>query len=136
LCGLIGLHLDNCRIGRVAVRYDEETSSNVLGALPMQNVVLRFLLLFIPLCAAAIGLVWIGLHSHGFWSAISWLAAAVFGILALMQLIAFLYSLARVSSLQASAQQSLEEFEQHDAELFAQGKSFEEVISQYKQLHK
>src|ERR1700679_15461 len=69
LCGLIGLHLDNCRIGRVAVRYDEETSSNVLGALPMQNVVLRFLLLFIPLCAAAIGLVWIGLHSHGFWSA-------------------------------------------------------------------
>jgi hypothetical protein len=67
---------------------------------------------------------------------ISWLAAAVFGILALMQLIAFLYSLARISSLQASAQQSLEEFEQHDAELFAQGKSFEEVISQYKQLHK
>jgi hypothetical protein len=102
----------------------------------MQKVVLRLLLLFVPLCAVAIGAVWIGLHSHGFWNVLSWLAAAVFGILALMQLIAFLYGLARVSSLRASAQQSLGEFEQRDAELFAQGKSFEEVMSQYKQPRK
>ena len=101
----------------------------------MKSVMLRFLFFFAPTCAIGIGAGCIGVYSRGFWSATGWIVAGIFGFVALIQLIVLLSGLARVISWQTNAQQRLQEFEERDAELFAQGKSFEEVMSQYKQPH-
>jgi hypothetical protein len=102
------------------------------GVLPMKSVMLRFLFVFIPTCAIGIGAGFIGIHSRGLWSAMGWLAAGIVGLFAIFQLIALISGLIRVISWQATAQERLKEIEKRDAELFASGKSFEEVISQYK----
>lgn len=88
-----------------------------------------------PTCAIGIGAGFIGIHSRGLWSAIGWIAAGIVGLFAIFQLIALISGLIRVITWQATAQQGLQELEKRDAELFASGKSFEEVISQYKQPH-
>lgn len=97
----------------------------------MKSVMLRFLLLFIPTCAVAVGACCVGVFSYGFWSVVGWAVAGIVGLLAILQLITLISGLFRVTSWQAAAQQRLQELEERDAELFAQGKSFEEVMSQY-----
>jgi hypothetical protein len=97
----------------------------------MKSVMLRFLFFFIPTCAIVFGGGCIGVYSRGFWSISGWIIAGLFGFLGLLQLIVLLGGFARVSL----AQQRLQELDARDADLFAQGKSFEEVVSQYKQPH-
>lgn len=101
----------------------------------MKSVMLRFLLFFTPTCGIVIGAGCIGVYSLGFWSATGWIVSGIFGFIALIQLIVLLSGLSRINSWQINAQQNLHELEERDAELFAQGKSFEEVMSQYKQPH-
>jgi hypothetical protein len=101
----------------------------------MKSVMQRFLFLFIPTCAIGIGAGCIGVYSHGFWSTVGWILAGIVSLLAIFQLIALIKGLVRVISWQSTAQHKLQELEERDAELFAQGKSFEEVMSQYKQPH-
>jgi hypothetical protein len=101
----------------------------------MKSAMLRFLLFFTPTCGIVIGAGCIGVYSRGFWSATGWIVTGTFGFIALIQLIVLLSGLSRINSWQTNAQQNLHELEERDAELFAQGKSFEEVMSQYKQPH-
>jgi hypothetical protein len=88
----------------------------------------KFSLLFIPTCAIAIGGFWLGVHQTGFWSGIGWIISVASGIAAFLQVTILIGGINRVRG----AKQKLLEFEQRDAELFAQGKSFDEVISRYK----
>jgi hypothetical protein len=66
------------------------------------------------------------------WSGAGWILSVVFGIAAIFQAVILLNGLARMSRLQRCAEQRLQELERRDAELFAGGKSFDEVVSQYK----
>jgi len=58
--------------------------------------------------------------------------SVAFGITAFLQAIVLIHGLARIRRQYGVAEQKLQELEQRDANLFAQGKSFDEIISQYR----
>ncbi len=98
-----------------------------------RRVGVRFLVTFAPTCALAIGGMWLAITSRSsFWSGVGWIALAAFGIAALLQVIAVIDGLARINRFQHDVEQNLEQLAQRDAELFTQGKSFDEVRAQYK----
>lgn len=97
----------------------------------MSRVGARFLVLFIPTCAIAIGAVWFGVHRSGFWGGMGWTISVAFSIAALLQTILLISGLAHINRVQHGAEQNLQQLEERDADLFAQGKSFDEVMSQY-----
>ena len=92
----------------------------------------KFLVVFIPMCAIAVGGLWLGIHQSGFWCGVGWIISVAFSIAALLQTIILISGLARINRWQHGVEQNLQQLEQRDAELFAQGKSFDEIISQYK----
>jgi len=92
----------------------------------------RFAVTFIPTCAVAVGGLWLATTRSGFWCVAGWITFVAFGVAALLQTIALIDGLARQNQLQHDVEQNLERLAQRDAELFAQGKSFDEVRAQYK----
>ena len=98
----------------------------------MLNVLAKFLVIFIPTCAAAAAGLWLVLKQDGFGRVLGWIVAILFGITAVLEMLILISGLARIGRLQYGAEQKLKELEERDAELFAQGKSFDEVMSQYK----
>ena len=97
----------------------------------MLRLVGRFAATFIPTCGvAAVGL-WLASSQRGIVVALGWGVAIAFGFFGLMQLSV----LVRGLSYAVKASARLEELEQRDYELFKQGKSFEEINSQYKKSH-
>jgi len=98
----------------------------------MLRIAIKFFVIFIPTSAAALGGIWVARNQTGFWSAVGWGLAAVFGVAALLQILILINGLVQVIRFRDGAGARLEELEQRDAEMFAQGKSFDEIISQYK----
>jgi hypothetical protein len=96
------------------------------------SVLTKFLVVFVPTCAIGAGGFWLARVESGLWCAVGWIVAVLFGIAAALQAYILISGLARISRLQRGAEQKLEELQQRDADLFAQGKSFDEVLSQYK----
>jgi hypothetical protein len=91
-----------------------------------------FLRIFVPTCAVAVGGLWLAITRSGFWRGVGWVTVVVSGLAALMQIIGLIDVLARTVRLQHDAEQNLGRLMKRDAELFAQGKSFDEVRAQYK----
>jgi len=99
----------------------------------LRSVGVRFLVTFTPTCAIAVGGLWLTVtHRSGFWCGVGWITLVGFGIAALLQTIALIDGLARIRRFQRDVEQNLEQLTQRDAEMFAQGKSFDEVRAQYK----
>ena len=91
----------------------------------------KFLIVFIPTCLVVAGGLWLGTDGDGLWRFLGWTIAVASGIAAFMEAGALISGLLRLGRWQSGAEQRLLELEHRDAELFAQGKSFDEVISQY-----
>jgi len=98
----------------------------------MLRAIVEFLVAFIPTCAIGVAGPWLGLHQSGFWCGVGWVISVAFGVAALLQTIMLISGLAQINRWHHGAEQKLQEVEQRDAELVAQGKSFDEVISQYR----
>jgi hypothetical protein len=98
----------------------------------MLSVGVKFFVVFIPTCVLVATGLWMEAHYTGFGSILGWIIAITFGIAALFQAIILINGLAKINRWQRSAEQRIQELEQRDGELFAQGKSYEEIISQYK----
>jgi hypothetical protein len=88
----------------------------------------RFLIIFIPTCALAVGGVVLGIQQRGLWCVVGWIISVVFGIAALLQANVLIGELIQIGR----AEQRLLDLERRDAELIAQGKSFDEIASQYR----
>ena len=97
----------------------------------MSKIAVKFFAILIPTCAVSLGGIWLAHHQSGFWSAVGWTLAAVFSTAAVLQLSILISGLA-LGRFRHDAEQRLEKLERRDAELFAQGKSFDEIMSQYK----
>jgi D-alanyl-lipoteichoic acid acyltransferase DltB (MBOAT superfamily) len=98
----------------------------------LRSVRVRFLVTFIPTCAIAVSGLWLAITRSGFWYGVGWVTLVAFGIAALLQTIALIDGLAQLNRVHHDVEQNLERLAQRDAELFAQGKSFDEVRAQYK----
>lgn len=61
-----------------------------------------------------------------------WTVSIVFGVTALLQTIVLIDGLVRISRWQCGVERRLQELEERDVNLFAQGKSLDEIIAQYK----
>lgn len=97
----------------------------------MLNVLIKFLFIFLPACAIGFGGLWLARNHSGFLCVVGWIAAALFSLAAILQMLILISGLSRIGRWHRGAEQKLEELEQRDAEMFAQGKSFDEVMSQY-----
>jgi hypothetical protein len=102
----------------------------------MLNVLKKFLVIFLPTCAIGFGGLWLAWNRSGFLCVIGWIVAALFSLAAILQMLILISGFLRISRWQRGVEQKLEELGQRDAELFAQGKPFEEVMSQYKKTPK
>jgi hypothetical protein len=98
----------------------------------LRSVRAKFLVTFIPTCVIAVGGLWVATRRSGLWCGVGWGILLTFGIVAFLQIVALVDGLARLTEVQHDVEQNLERLAQRDAELFAQGKSFDEVRAQYK----
>jgi len=98
----------------------------------MLNVLIKFFVIFLPTCAIGFGGLWLARNQSGFLCVVGWIVAALFGLAAILQTLILISGLSQIGRWLRGAEQKLEELEQRDAKLFAEGKSFEEVMSQYK----
>src|SRR5437879_1936222 len=98
----------------------------------MVGVLVKFLVVFIPTLAITLGGFWLALNRTGLLSALGWVVAVPIGLMAALQAWILINGLLRILRWSSAAEQRLMEMEKRDAELLAQGKSFDEVMSQYK----
>jgi hypothetical protein len=63
---------------------------------------------------------------------VSWLIFVLLAIFGLLQISFLLSGLAQISKAMNLAQEKLNKFQDRDEKLFAEGKSFEEVMAQYR----
>lgn len=98
----------------------------------MLGIIIKFLVVFVPTCAIGASGFWLALKQTGILCFVGWAVGILFGIAAALEMLILISGLMRINRWKHGVEQSLEELEQRDAELFAQGKSFNEVMSQYK----
>ena len=78
-----------------------------------------------------VGGIWIAHSQSGIWCAVGLTIAAVFSTAALLQTVSFIDGLVKIDRWKLGSEQKLRELEQRDGDLFAQGKSFEEIRERY-----
>ncbi|HZF02688.1 MAG TPA: hypothetical protein VE344_12435 [Methylomirabilota bacterium] len=98
----------------------------------MLGVTVKFLIIFVPTCAIGAGGFWFALKQTGILCLVGWVVGILFGIAATLQMLLLVSGLIRIGRWKHGVEHRLEELQQRDAELFSQGKSFDEVMSQYK----
>ena len=98
----------------------------------MINVIAKFLVVFVPTCLIGIGGFWLAQKYNGILCLVGWIVAILFGTIAALELFILASGLIRIHRWKRDVEQGLEDIQKRDAELFAQGKSFDEVMSQYK----
>jgi hypothetical protein len=101
-------------------------------AYQMLNVIIKHLVVIVPTCAIGAGGFWLALKQTGIWCVAGWIGGVLFGVIAALEMFILISGLVRINQWKQGVEQHLEELQQRDAELFAQGKSFDEVMSQYK----
>jgi cytochrome b subunit of formate dehydrogenase len=99
----------------------------------MFNVLVKFLILFIPTCLLGIGGFALALKQAGIFCVIGWIMGVFLGFLAVLQILVLINGLIGINRWHKNALERLDEVQERDAKLFAEGKSFDEVIAQYKQ---
>jgi hypothetical protein len=99
----------------------------------MGDVLARFVITFAPTLAVALGGLWLALRCNGFLCVVGWTIAGVVGVLAALQACALVSGFLGIHHGVAEAEQRLRAIEEQDAELFAQGMSFDEVMARRKQ---
>ena len=92
------------------------------------SILTKFLVVFVPTCSIGAGGFWLARAESGLWCAVGWIVAVLFGIAAALEGYILASGLARMARILAVCN----ELQQRDADLFTQGKSFDEVLSQYK----
>jgi hypothetical protein len=107
-----------------------------LKVIQMFNVLIKFFLIFLPTCFIGVGGLWFAWNHSGLLRVVGWIVAALFCLAAILQMLVLISGLSRIGRWHRGAEQKLEELEQRDAKLFAEGKSFDEVMSQYKKTPK
>jgi hypothetical protein len=98
----------------------------------MLNVIAKFLVVFIPTCLIGAGGFWLALKQAGFLCAVGWVIGVFFGMVAALETFILINGFIRIGQWKRNVMHNIEETQKRDAELFAQGKSFDEVMSQYK----
>lgn len=97
----------------------------------MLNVLVKFLVVFTPTCAIALGGLWLALNHDGLLSVAGWMITVLLGLAAALEAWILVSGLVRIGRWASGAEQKLRELEGQDAELFAQGKSFDEIMSRH-----
>jgi hypothetical protein len=98
----------------------------------MINVLAKFLVLFLPTCAIGGGGLWLAENRGGLLCFVGWIVVALFGFAAVLQILLLLRGLSRIDMWRSAADQRVRDLQGRDANLVSQGKSFDEVMSQYK----
>lgn len=94
----------------------------------MSGIAAKFLTTFIPTCALAVFGSWLARGHSGFWGVVGWIVALFFGCVAILQMLVLHDGLRGIHR----ATRRLRELEERDAQSFREGKSFDEITSQYK----
>lgn len=93
----------------------------------MLNVLIRFSVIILPTCAIGFGGLWLARNHSGFLCVVGWMVAALSSLAAILQMLILISGLARINRWKRGVEQLAE----RDAKLFAQGKSFDEIMAQY-----
>lgn len=92
-------------------------------------MIIKFLAMFVPTLALALAGLWLALNQNGLLSLLGWVIAIPVGLVSLLEVFVLVNGLIRIGECVVGAKRLAE----RDAELFAQGKSFDEVMAQYKE---